>query len=61
MDAGEEIPVVRRKQVVARIIPDCDTPEPNYPRFVSRAKAISGEVRGVPVSELIRQDRDERS
>ena len=61
MDAGEEIPVVRRKQVVARIIPDCDTPEPNYPPFVSRAKAIFGEVRGVPVSELIRQDRDERS
>ncbi len=25
VDAGEEIPVVRRKQVVARIIPDCDT------------------------------------
>ncbi len=61
IDAGEEIQVVRRKQVVARIVPDCDASEPSYPSFVSRAKAIFGEVRGVSASDLIRQDRDERS
>ncbi|TVR90854.1 MAG: hypothetical protein EA428_07165 [Spirochaetaceae bacterium] len=44
----------------ARIVPDRDSPEPSYPQFVSRAKAILGEVKGVPVSDLIQEDRGER-
>lgn len=60
VDAGEEVQIVRRKQVVARIVPDCDSPDPNYPPFVSRAKEIFGEVKGKPLSEVIQQDRDER-
>lgn len=60
IDAGEEIQIVRRKQVVARIVPDRDTPEPQYPPFVSRAKEIFGEGKGEPLSEVIHQDRGER-
>lgn len=60
VDAGEEVQIVRRKQVVARIVPDCDKPEPNYPPFIARAKEIFGEAEGVPLSQLIEQDRGER-
>jgi antitoxin (DNA-binding transcriptional repressor) of toxin-antitoxin stability system len=60
VDAGEEVQIVRRKHVVARIVPDSDTPEPRFPEFVSRAREIFGEGNGVPVSDLILGDRDER-
>lgn len=61
VDAGEEIQIVRRKQVVARIVPDSATHTPIYPPFVARAREIFGEGSGAPVSDLIQKDRNERT
>ena len=60
VDAGEEVQILRRKQVVARIVPDSDTPERRFPEFVSRAREIFGEGNGMPAGDIVLADREER-
>lgn len=60
VESGEEVRVVRRKQVVARLVP----PEPRAlpsPDFEARARAIWGDApRGAQLSDLVSESRGER-
>jgi antitoxin (DNA-binding transcriptional repressor) of toxin-antitoxin stability system len=57
---GEEVCVLRRKKVVARLLPPDPRPAES-PDFVARARAVWGdEPRGKPVSELVSEARGER-
>lgn len=60
VERGEEVRVLRRRKVVARLLP----PEPEkaaHPDFLARAKAVWGEKpRGAKLSEIAREARGER-
>ena len=60
---GEEVEIVRRDEIVGRIIPPnrpADTRE--WPNFTERAERIwGGKAKGKPVSRIIRDDRNERA
>ena len=60
VEQGEEVRVLRRKQVVARLLP----PEPivaTSPDFLARAKAVWGEKpRGARLSKLVSEGRGTR-
>lgn len=60
VENGEEVRVVRRKKVVARLLP----PEPAAvptPDFLGRAQAIWGKKpRGKKLSEIVSEGRGER-
>ncbi len=57
---GEEVQITRRKDVVARIVPDSGERADTYPDFVARAEELFGGSPGTPVSELLNRDRGER-
>jgi len=60
VEGGEVVQVVRRAQVVARLVP----PEPETvtsPDFVGRARRIWGEgPKGAPLSEIVSDARGDR-
>lgn len=58
--AGEEVQVVKRKHVVARVIPDSGSPTREFPDFVSRSRDLFGTPNGAVPSGLIVEDRSER-
>ncbi len=60
VDQGEEVLLTRRNQVVARIVPPRND-NPELPDFTRRAREIFKEGNGVPLSEVVESDRDERS
>ena len=57
---GEHVQVLRRKQVVARIVPDSDNAAAEYPDFVSRARKLFVDSSGSSPSQIIDEDREER-
>lgn len=61
VNAGEEIEITRRNQVVARLIPAAARPARGLPDFVARARAIwgTGSARK-PTSALVLESRAER-
>ena len=57
---GEEVIITRRNKAVAKIVPpDCDN-EIKIPRFSLRADKIFGQSSGKPLSEIVRDNREER-
>jgi antitoxin (DNA-binding transcriptional repressor) of toxin-antitoxin stability system len=60
VEDGEEVQVLRRKKVIARLLP----PEPRLatvPDFVGRARAVWGaKPPGAPLSHLVSESRGER-
>ena len=62
VDEGEEVQILRRNRVVARIVPAHDTANaPEWPDFAARAKRIwRRRLPGKPVSRIIVEDRDDR-
>ncbi|HEY3356421.1 MAG TPA: antitoxin Phd/YefM, type II toxin-antitoxin system domain protein [Polyangia bacterium] len=60
VERGEEVRVLRRKKVVARLLP----PEPQVaaaPDFLGRARAVWGEEpRGARLSEILSESRQDR-
>ena len=64
VERGEEITVTRRGRVVARLVPAREqTRKVEWPDFAARMKRLfpAGSPRGKPPSELIAEDREERS
>ena len=59
--AGEEIEITRHKRVVARIVPAGGKLAAGYPDFAERAQSVFGNAGGMPASEIVIQDRDERA
>jgi antitoxin (DNA-binding transcriptional repressor) of toxin-antitoxin stability system len=60
VERGEEVRVLRRKRVVARLMPPQPEP-PHGPDFLARAKAIWGATpRGSRLSEIVSESRGER-
>jgi antitoxin (DNA-binding transcriptional repressor) of toxin-antitoxin stability system len=59
---GEEVQIVRRDEVVGRIVPpDRPSRAREWPNFVERAERIWGrKPKGKPVSRIISDDRKER-
>ena len=56
---GEEVQITRRKQVIARLVPEKEQETPKMPDFRGRMRAIFGDkVLAVSGAELVRQDRD---
>lgn len=62
VEDGEEVIILRRDRVVARIIPPGRTSgAPVWPDFTGRARRIWGKrPRGKPLSRIIVEDREER-
>lgn len=60
VSAGEEVQIVKRKRVVARVIPDCDAQVDELPDFLARSISVFGDPSGTPLSALVEQDRHER-
>ncbi|TVQ37627.1 MAG: type II toxin-antitoxin system prevent-host-death family antitoxin [Spirochaetaceae bacterium] len=60
VSAGEEVQIVKRKRVVARIVPDSDSRVREFPDFVSRSRSVFGAPTGTPPSALVEEDRYER-
>lgn len=60
VERGEEVRVLRRNRVVARLLPPEGAP-PRSPDFLERAKAIWGaKPRGVRLSTIVSEARGER-
>jgi antitoxin (DNA-binding transcriptional repressor) of toxin-antitoxin stability system len=60
VERGEEVRVLRRKKVVARLIPAEPRAAPS-PDFLARAREVWGSSpRGVPLSQLVDEDRGTR-
>jgi antitoxin (DNA-binding transcriptional repressor) of toxin-antitoxin stability system len=56
---GEEIRITKRRQVIARLVPEQPIRKAEFPDFRARRRAIFGDdVLEVTGAELIRQDRD---
>ena len=62
VEDGEEVVILRRDRVVARIVPPGRASEvPKWPDFTGRARRIwDKRVRGKPLSRIISEDRNER-
>ncbi|MGH9320942.1 MAG: type II toxin-antitoxin system Phd/YefM family antitoxin [Vicinamibacteria bacterium] len=62
VEDGEEVIVLRRDRVVAKIVPpDHTSDKPEWPDFGGRARRIWGKrVRGKPLSRIITENREER-
>lgn len=60
VERGEEVQVLRRNKVVARLLPP--RPQPSQsPDFVARARAVWGDApKGVALSAIVSVSRDER-
>ena len=60
VERGEEVRVLRRKKVVARLLPPDPQPAES-PDFVGRARAVwRDEPRGGRLSKIVSDDRGER-
>jgi antitoxin (DNA-binding transcriptional repressor) of toxin-antitoxin stability system len=56
---GEEIQITKRRQVIARLVPENGHPRAEMPDFLARIRAIYGDkVFQVSGAELIAKDRD---
>jgi antitoxin (DNA-binding transcriptional repressor) of toxin-antitoxin stability system len=56
---GEEIEIVKRNKVIAKLVPVVPKPPRQWPDFLGRMKRIHGDVILTPTNaELIAQDRD---
>lgn len=56
---GEEIEIVKRNKVIAKLVPVASEPPRQLPDFLGRMKRIHGDVILTPTNaELIAQDRD---
>ena len=56
---GEEVQITKRRQVIARLVPEQPDTAPPLPDFMARMHFIYGDrVLKVSGAELIRQDRD---
>jgi antitoxin (DNA-binding transcriptional repressor) of toxin-antitoxin stability system len=62
VEDGEEVVILRRNRVVARLVPPGRNSEPpEWPDFTGRARRIWGKrARGKPLSRIILEDREER-
>jgi antitoxin (DNA-binding transcriptional repressor) of toxin-antitoxin stability system len=62
VEDGEEVLILRRDRVVARIVPPGRASEvPTWPDFTRRARRIWGRrLRGKPLSRIISEDREAR-
>lgn len=61
VEHGEEVFITRRNRVVAKIVPavvQAETVE--WPDFVTRATTIVGPQKGIPPSQFVVDDREER-
>lgn len=60
VESGEEVQVLRRNKVVARLLPP--QPQPSRsPDFVARARSIWGDdPAGTPLSEIVSESRGDR-
>ena len=57
--AGQEIQITKRNRVIARIVPERDTPV--MPDFMARLRKVFGDKKlKVPGAELISRERDGR-
>ena len=55
---GEEIQITKRRQVIARLVPEDVSSTPEMPDFLGRMRAIYGDkTLEVSGAELIQQDR----
>lgn len=63
VEDGEEVYITKRNKIVAKIIPqnEIQNGPVEYPDFVGRAKEICAESRGKPLSDMIIEDRKERT
>jgi antitoxin (DNA-binding transcriptional repressor) of toxin-antitoxin stability system len=60
VERGEEVRVLRRKKVVARLVPPQPEP-PQSPDFLGRARAIWGATpKGTRLSAIVSESRGER-
>ena len=60
VERGEEVRVLRRKNVVARLLPPDPRPVAS-PDFLGRARAVWGETPpGAPLSQVVSESRGER-
>lgn len=60
VERGEEVGVLRRRKLVAKLIPPDPAPAA-APDFLARARRIWGdEPKGPPLSELVRESRGDR-
>ena len=56
---GEEIQITKRRQVIARLVPENGRPQAEMPDFLGRMRAIYGDkVFQVSGAELIARDRN---
>jgi len=56
---GEEVQITKRKQVIARLVPERPAKRPPMPDFAARLKAIYGDrMNDVSAAELLQEDRD---
>lgn len=62
VEDGEEVVILRRNRVVARIVPPGPSSRtPEWPDFAGRARRIWGKrVRGKQLSTIIVEDREDR-
>lgn len=58
LDRGEELQVMKRRRVIARLVPE-PAPRRPLPDFLARLKSTYGKKRlAVPGSEIVRLDRN---
>ncbi len=58
---GEEIRITKRRQVIARMVPEGPVPKAVMPDFMGRLRAIYGdECQPVTGAEIVSMDRDGR-
>lgn len=61
VEAGRELEVTRRKQVVARLVPPKEEGRVSFPDFKTRARETwNGPWRGASSGELLDESRGER-
>ena len=59
---GEEIQITKRKQVIARLVPERPSSAPPTPPFAARLAKVFGKKKlAVSGAQLIRAERDERN
>jgi antitoxin (DNA-binding transcriptional repressor) of toxin-antitoxin stability system len=60
LQRGEEIQITKRKQVIARLIPERAKKNPEMPDFLARLKKIYPKPLKVTGAEIIARDRENR-
>ena len=61
LQEGREIQITKRKQVIARLVPEPPAHPPKLPDFLARLKEIFGDKKlKVTGARRIREERDER-